>query len=514
MSRLTDIVLRHKRLVLLAWLLIAVVGFATIGSASKALSTDFHLPGQAFKTDATIQRLYHNGGLQPPVVLTATVPSATTPGPATVAAAHQLFAAAAATSPRARLADQTTTGDARLASADGRTKVALVFTPLQTSFTAPDPAKPMGASMTSSAPSGWQTGTTGLTQLEAGTSGGKGTSTLTETLLGAGGALLVLAFVFASFIALLPMLMAAVAIPTTFLLVYGLTQVTTVSFIVEFLIALIGLGVSIDYSLLVVTRWRENHAAGLANEPAVAAAMRSAGRAVVFSGLTVAISLLALVVLPVQFLRSMGLAGFFIPLVSVGVATTLLPALLATIGPKLDHPRLRKEVHASRPWTAWAQLVLRHRVKAFAAGGVLTVAMVVPLLSLHLGEPASAALAPAGTAHTTLTALASSGVPTGIISPIDVLTTADHAPSVAASVLQVPGVRTAFATVANPPVAGTGLVEIIPNAEPSSAAGAATVSAVKHLLSGQAGVLGVGGKVRASPTSSTPCTGSSPSCWR
>ena len=495
MTRLTDYVLRHKRLVLLVWLVIAVAGFATVGKATSALSTNFDIPGQAFKTDSTIVSLYHNGGDQnPPVVLTATLPPGTAAGTATVAEADRLFAAAARSVPGSRLADQATTGDAGLSGAAGSTQFALVFAPPKMGFSGPDPAKPMGQALAATAPAGWRTGVTGLAQLQAGTGGGQGSSALTEVLLGGLGALLVLAFVFASFIAVLPLLMAAAAIPTTFLLVYGLTRLTAVNFIVQFLIALIGLGVAIDYSLLVVTRWREERANGLENEPAVAAAMNTAGRAVVFSGVTVAISLLALVALPVAFLRGMGLAAFFIPLTAVAVAVTLLPVLLATIGPKVDRPRLRREVHASRAWTGWARLVLRHRVSAFASGVVLIGVLFVPLFSLHLGQPPSKVLALGSPEQATLSQLESSGVPSGIISPIDVLTTADQTEAVAGQVRRIPGVYTAFAAVENPPVANTGLVEILPVAEPSSAAGAATVNAVRHALAGQSGVIGVGGQ--------------------
>lgn len=93
---------------------------------------------------------------------------------------------------------------------------------------------------------------TGIDVLSSG--GGGGPSVLVEALVGGVGALLVLAFVFGSLLALVPLLMAIVAILTTFLLVWGLTAVTDVSFIVEFLIALIGLGIAIDYSLLIVMR--------------------------------------------------------------------------------------------------------------------------------------------------------------------------------------------------------------------------------------------------------------------
>jgi RND superfamily putative drug exporter len=88
---------------------------------------------------------------------------------------------------------------------------------------------------------------------------------------------LILIFVFRSFMAVMPLLMAMVAIPTTYLLVWGLTTITDVSFIVQFLVALIGLGVSIDYSLLVVLRWREEHQPGVSNEAAVIKAMETAG---------------------------------------------------------------------------------------------------------------------------------------------------------------------------------------------------------------------------------------------
>ena len=165
-----------------------------------------------------------------------------------------------------------------------------------------------------------------------------------------------LLFVFASFLALLPLLIAAVSILTTFMLVLGLTTFTDVSFIVQFLIALIGLGVAIDYSLLLVSRWREERAHGRSNEEAVVVAMQTAGHAVFASGVTVAISLLALLVVPVPFLRSMGLGGMLIPLVSVAVVLTLLPALLSSIGPRVDWPRIRHEGTASRGWTAWARL--------------------------------------------------------------------------------------------------------------------------------------------------------------
>src|SRR5437762_1895559 len=109
------------------------------------------------------------------------------------------------------------------------------------------------------------------------------------------GALIVLLLVFGSVLAVMPLLIAAASILTTFLIVWGLTGITDVSFIVQYLLALIGLGVAIDYALLIVTRWREERGRGAGPEEAVARAMTSAGRSVFFSGVTVAVSLAALI---------------------------------------------------------------------------------------------------------------------------------------------------------------------------------------------------------------------------
>src|SRR5580692_2236157 len=137
--------------------------------------------------------------------------------------------------------------------------------------------------------------------------------------------------------------------------------------------------------------------------------MNHAGRAVVFSGLTVAIGLLSMIVLPVPMLRSVGIGGVLVPLVSVAVATTFLPVVLATAGPRLDWPRLRTERSASRVFSAWARGVYRHKWAAAAAGVAVLVVLMLPALSLHLGEPGSSAEATAGPAHRALATLTSAG---------------------------------------------------------------------------------------------------------
>jgi putative drug exporter of the RND superfamily len=496
MRRITQFVLAHRLLVVALWLLVVVAGVATLESTTKRLSTNFALPGQpGYVTDTKINALYHNGGDQQPTVLTATAPAGQH---VSVAAAHQVFAAAAAAVPGSRLADQATTGDRRFVTSNGRTSFALLFTPPSTGFGTDVTTPKATAAMQASIPAGWQIGVTGESQLSAGSSSHKGTSTLVETMLGGLGALAVLAFVYGSLLALLPLVMAMIAIPSTFLLIDGLTYVTPVSLLVEFLVALIGLGVAIDYSLLVVTRWREARDNGAANRAAVEEAMTHAGSAVVFSGLTVALSLLAVLVVPVPFLRNMAVAGFFIPLVSIAAAISVLPVLLDTLGPRIDHPRLRHETHASRPWTAWARLVLRHRKVAAVTGGAILVALVAPVMAIRLGEPTTSALAQSGPAHVALQQLNDGGVPAGVLSPIEILTTPAAAPGVADQLRVLPGVYAAIAPhTADYRAGATAIVDVLPIGEPSSAAGNATIGRVQHAAHGLPGVLGVGG---AGPT--------------
>jgi hypothetical protein len=104
---------------------------------------------------------------------------------------------------------------------------------------------------------GWQGGVTGINHLASGGSS-SGPGVFTETMIGAGGALVILVVVFASLLALVPLVIAAVSILTTLLLVLALTTFTEVSFIVQFLVALVGLGVGIDYSLLLVPAGARN----------------------------------------------------------------------------------------------------------------------------------------------------------------------------------------------------------------------------------------------------------------
>jgi RND superfamily putative drug exporter len=498
MTTLTRFVLRHKALVALFWVAVAAVGVMTIGGTTHRMTNNFSMPGQAFQVDNRIASQYGNGGSQAPYVPVITVPAGERiTDPAVAAATGRAFGALVHAIPHARIADYATTGNRAFVTNDGRSTFALVYTATVSGFGGPNLGPVIDHTVTAAVPAGWHVGVTGAQLLENGqASSSKGTGIMVETMIGSVGSLVILTLVFASFLALLPLVIGGISVLATFLLVGGLTEVTGISQIVEFLIALIGLGVAIDYSLLVVSRWREERAAGRDNQAAVLEAMNHAGRAVVFSGLTVAIGLLSMIILPVPMLRSVGYGGVLVPLVSVAVAVTLLPVILATIGPRLDWPRVRTERRASRMFSAWARGVYRHRWLAALAGlGILT-ALMLPALSLHLGEPGSSAQATSGAAHDALVTLTDGGVPSGVITPAEVLVSSGggFAGEVAASAARVPGVYASVApSTPDYQRAGTAIVTVLPRAEGGVPAGQSTVAALEHTLLGSPHVIGVGG---------------------
>jgi putative drug exporter of the RND superfamily len=406
------------------------------------------------------------------------------------AAIAAAFDRARAAVPRVRIVDLGSTGDQRFITSDGRSTFALLFEPTATSFGADTSAAGIEKALGAALPGDTVT-TTGLEALASG-GDNSGPGVLAETLLAGAGALVVLAVVFASFLALVPLAVAAVSILVTLLVILGLTTLTEVSFIVEFLVSLVGLGVAIDYSLLLVTRWREERAKGADSETAVITAVSTAGRAIALSGLTVGIGLIALVVLPVPGLRSVGIGGMLIPLVSVAVTLTLLPALLGGIGPRVDWPRLRHEVHASRPWTAWARLIVRHRSVAAIAGVALLGVLIIPVFHLETGATSADALSKTGPAHAAYQTLLDGGVPSGVITPVEVLVKAGDANAALQRLQTVPGIVTADVPTGSSRNGLTDLVAL-PTEETVNSSTLATVTAVRDAMASQPGVIGVSG---------------------
>jgi RND superfamily putative drug exporter len=492
LRRLARFVLAHRKLIIVFWLVVFAAGGMAAGRVQKRLGFDFSLPGQpGYETAARVMQTFGNGGDTTPSIAVVTVP-----GGATVAsdrsAIDTAFDAVRRDLPQLRVVDLGVTGDPRFVTDDGRSTFALVFEPPANGFGADQAVTTAQTTLQRLLP-GYGVGMTGLNQLSSGGSS-KGPGVLVETLIGGAGALAVLAFVFASFLALVPLLVAAVSILTAFLVVLGLTYITDVSFIVEFLIALVGLGIAIDYSLLLVTRWREERAKGATNAEAVVTAVETAGRSVVLSGITVAIGLMALIVLPVPGLRSTGIGGMLIPLVSILVVNTLLPAILGGIGPRIDWPRARKEASASRAWTSWGRGVVRWRWAAAGGALVLLGLFAAPALGIKVGQTSVDALAKTGAAHQSFEILVTGGVPQGVLTPIEVLTTNGEAPAALAALRHVPDLATSVLP-AGATGSRAGLTDLvaIPTSATLNNVTLASVRGVQSALDGRSGVIGVTG---------------------
>ena len=205
-------------------------------------------------------------------------------------------------------------------------------------------------------------------------------------------ALAILMFTFGTLAFLLPFAFAAVTIPTTLAIVWVVANFLELSTYLENLVSLIGLGIAIDYSLLVLYRFREELRAGAARDEAIVSTMLTAGRAVVFSGTAVAIGLAMLLLMPLPFMRGFGIAGLLIPAVSVLAAVTLLPALLSLVGQRLDRVRLlpqdwldRRADHERGFWPRLARTIMRRPAVVAGVTAAVLVLLTLPVLALELG---------------------------------------------------------------------------------------------------------------------------------
>jgi RND superfamily putative drug exporter len=219
-------------------------------------------------------------------------------------------------------------------------------------------------------------------------------------------ALLVLLAVFGLSAAVtIPFLFAGATIMGTLGLVYIAAHQLSMATYVTNLVQLVGLGIAIDYSLLIIYRFREELERPGTKDDAIVRTMATAGRAVLFSGATVAIGLALLLFMPVPFMRSIGVGGFLIPLVSIAAAVTLQPALLSVYGRRgirrlpvaawlrghgLPLPTLPGTTDIEQGyWARLARSIMRRPLIYLGVGGALLVAAAIPAVGLQL-TPGSA----------------------------------------------------------------------------------------------------------------------------
>lgn len=179
---------------------------------------------------------------------------------------------------------------------------------------------------------------------------------------------------------------------------------------------------------------------GADNDAAVQIAMATAGRSVLFSGITVAVSLAALVAVPLPFLHSIGLGGLLIPLLSVATSTTLVPVVLHAAGPRLDWPRRRRRgAPGSAGWARLARWVVAHRWLVIVVTSVAFLVMAAPVLGLHLGSPQTTAYGTTSNAGATADKISRAGLPAGLLRPMEVLDRTSETTSLTPQLAACPG---------------------------------------------------------------------------
>jgi putative drug exporter of the RND superfamily len=240
-------------------------------------------------------------------------------------------------------------------------------------------------------------------------------------------AFLILVYVFGTLSFLLPFMLAAAAIPTTLGFVWIFANSMTLSTYVTNMVQLIGLGIAIDYSLLMVYRYRDERRRGNDPEQAIVRTMQTAGQAVIFSGTAVAIGLALMLFMPVPFMRGFGVAGLLIPTVSVIAAITLLPVLIYLLEDRFDRVRLvprrvldRRADSERGVWARLARSIMRRPVPFAAATTVGLLLAAVPLLQLELG-PGSNTGVPENLEASRGLSVLTEAVGEGAISPTDIV---------------------------------------------------------------------------------------------
>jgi RND superfamily putative drug exporter len=312
--------------------------------------------------------------------------------------------------------------------------------------------------------------------------------------IGIGIALLVLLAVFGALVAsLLPLGLGLVAIAVAMGVVGLLGLAFHLTFTVTNMVSMMGLAVAIDYSLFIVSRYREERRIGSAKLDAIQTAGATASRAVLFSGMTVVLALLGLMIVPNSVFRSLASGAIIVVVVAVAAALTLLPAVLALLGDRIDRGRVfrRARAHGARPGTAWSRLaeaVMRRPVASVAAGVTVLVLLGLSMFGMRAGSSGVTSL-PAGSESRQAFTVLSRDFVGGLATPVQIVITGPvTSPGVQAHMAQL---RTMLArnrefgspgTVTVNRAGNLALISVPMTSDPSGPAAVASISWIRHQL--------------------------------
>ncbi len=438
---------RHRRIVLAAWLIVLFAVGASAGAFAKPTSDSFSIPGTESQRamDLLAERFPDRpNGATTMVVFAAphgeklTDPGAKAAVEATVAGLEKVPQVASVTNPYAVLG----------VSADGTIAYANVTYDAQFMEVEDATKDALEAAVRPTVDAGIQTEFGG--EVVPGSSSDPGSS---SELIGLLIAVVVLLISFGSLIAAgLPILTALIGVGT------GIAGITAMSGVIELsstaptLATMIGLAVGIDYALFIVSRHRQNLAAGLQPEEAAANAVATAGSAVMFAALTVIVALVGLTVVNIPFVTVMALAAAATVFIAAIIAVTLLPALLGFAGHKIDRigfPGLKMHQAgdaANGFGTRWAQAIVKRPVAVVVAVVVVLGVVALPAASIELGLPSDAS-APTSSTQRKAYDLLTEGFGPGFNGPLTVVVDASRSNDAKAAVAkasaaidEVPGV--------------------------------------------------------------------------
>jgi putative drug exporter of the RND superfamily len=306
-------------------------------------------------------------------------------------------------------------------------------------------------------------------------------ATGTSELLGLIAAIIILLVMLGSAVAAgLPIALALVSVGLGLSLLTLGAALTNFNSITPVLATMIGLGVGIDYALFIVTRFRQSIHDGLSGEDAATAAVATAGRAVVFAGLTVAISISALAVIGLDFITKLGLGAAITVVTAVAAAITLLPAILSLLGPRIDKGRLPFTRHRDASTAGadgtliarWVRFVTRHARASAIGATALLVILAIPVLSVQLGSSDAGSNPPDSTTRKAYDLLAE-GFGPGFNGPLLVAVDQGGDPGAVDRLVvafrQTPGVESVSAPNVND-AGDTAVVTVFPTTSPQSSA--------------------------------------------
>ena len=390
-ARLTRFCIDHRRFVILGWIAVAIAALALSSAVGSRYATNFSLPGTESQRAADLLKrdFPAQAGDSDQIVFAAKQGKVS--DPAVRARITPMLASVAKLPHVTGVVSPYAAAGARAVSADGRIAFATVNFD-QRANELPKDAVNRVISVARGAGSS-------AVQVEL---GGQAIQQVQEPPLGAAtaigivAAIVVLLLTFGSFVAMgMPILTALIGLGTGVGLIGLASQAIDMPFFSTELAVMIGLGVGIDYALFIVTRFRENARAGMDVREATIAAMDTAGRAVLFAGLTVIIALLGMFALGISFLYGVAVSSALAVLLVMLASLTVLPALISKFGTRVARPsrRARRRAEAGVPaptgptgWARWAGWVTRRPWVGVTVGLGIMLLLTVPALSMNLGS--------------------------------------------------------------------------------------------------------------------------------